>query len=131
MWHVQFHGNVSCSEDVFLSNGVPNPPAMLRTFATNVTAASTTAAGGGRVILVGVFDASGGCTARGTDNMQMRFASGVPHAAICDDAHVPIGPSRFIHVEQRRTVRRSPSDPEALRGVNRAIVLNGILATFP
>jgi hypothetical protein len=130
-WHIQFHGNASCSEDVFLSNGVPNPPAMLQTLATNVKAASIAAAGGGRVIAVGVFDASGGCTARGTDNMQMRFASGLPHAAICQDEQVPIGPSRFIHVEQRRTVRRAPSDPEATRGVNRAIVLHGILATFP
>ncbi len=132
-WHVQFHGNASCSEDVFLSNGAPNPPAMLQTLATNIVAeseAAATAAGGGRVIAAGVFDASGGCPARGTDNMQMRFASGLPHASICRDENVPIGPSRFIHVEQRRTVRRASSDSEATPGVNRAIVLRGILATF-
>ena len=39
--------------------------------------------GEGRVIAAGVFDASGGCPARGTDNMQMRFASGLPHDSIC------------------------------------------------
>lgn len=130
-WHIQFHGNASCTEDVFLSNGVPNPPALLQTLAANVKTASAAAAAGGRVIAVGVFDASGGCTARGTDNMQMRFASGLPHAAICREENIPIGPSRVIHVEQRRTVRRAASDPEATRGVNRAIVLEGILATFP
>jgi hypothetical protein len=129
-WHVQFHGNASCSEDVFLSNGVPNPPAMLQTLATNIEAASAAAAGGGRVIAAGIFDASGGCLARGTDNMQMRFASGLPHGSICREENVPIGPSRFIHVEQRRTVRRASSDSEALPGVNRGIVLSGILATF-
>jgi hypothetical protein len=133
MWHVQFHGNVSCSEDVFLSNGVPNPPAMLQALAANIEAASAAAAAaaGGPVIAAGVFDASGGCLARGTDNMQARFASGLPHASICPQGNVPIGPSRFIHVEQRRTVRRHPSHPEASPGVNRAIVLAGILVTFP
>jgi hypothetical protein len=115
---------------VFLSNGVPNPPAMLQTLATNIETASARAARGGRVIAAGVFDASGGCPARGTDNMQMRFASGVPHASICRDENVPIAPSRFIHVEQRLTVRRAPSHSEATPGVNRAIVLSGILATF-
>ena len=115
-WHVQFHGNASCSEDVFLSNGVPNPPAILQTLATNIetaSAAAAAAAGGGRVIAAGVFDASGGCPARGTDNMQMRFASGLPHASICQEENVPIGPSRFIHVEQRLTVRRASSHSEA------------------
>ena len=33
-WHVQFHGNVSCAEDVFLSNGVPNGLVMLQMLAT-------------------------------------------------------------------------------------------------
>ncbi|AMY09140.1 hypothetical protein LuPra_02353 [Luteitalea pratensis] len=89
-----------------------------------------TTAGEGRVIAAGVFDASGGCAARGTDNMQMRFASGLPHASICREDSTPIGPSRFIHVEQRRTVRRASSDSEATAGVNRAIVLSAILATF-
>ena len=115
---------------MLLSNGVPTPPAMLQKLATNIETASAAAAGGGRVIAAGVFDASGGCLARGTDNMQMRFASGLPHASICRDESVPIGPSRFIHVEQRRTVRRASSDSEATPGVNRAIVLSGILATF-
>ena len=132
MWHVQFHGNVSCADDVFLSNGVPNPPAMLQTLATNIVAASAAAAAaGGPVIAASVFDAHGGCQARGTDNMQLRFASGLPHASICAEGNVPIGPSRFIHVEQRRTVRRHPLHPEASPGVNRAIVLAGILVTFP
>jgi hypothetical protein len=130
-WHVQFHGNASCAEDVFLSNGVPNPPALLQTVAANIEMASAAAAGGGRVIAAGVFDASGGCAARGTDNMQLRFASGVPHASICREDSTPIGPSRFMHVEQRRTVRRASSDSEATAGVNRAIVLSAILATFP
>lgn len=132
-WHVQFHGNASCSDDVFLSNGVSNPPAMLQTLATNIetaSAAAATAGGEGRVIAAGVFDASGGCPARGTDNadaIRLRLA---PTPAICREENVPIGPSRFIHVEQRRTVRRASSDSEATPGVNRAIVLSGILATF-
>lgn len=130
-WHVQFHGNAICTDDVFLSNGVSNPPSRLRTLAGSIEAASADAAAGGRVTTVGVFDANGGCAARGTDNMQMRFASGVEHARICREESLPVGPSRFIHVEQRRTVRRAASDPEATPGVNRAIVLRGILATFP
>jgi hypothetical protein len=129
-WHVQFHGNAICADDVFLSNGVANPPARLRALADSIETASAAAAAGGRVITVGVFDAGGGCTARGTDNMQMRFASGVAHASICREESVPIGPSRFIHVEQRRTVRRAASDPEATPGVNRDILLQGMLATF-
>jgi len=129
-WHIQFHGNAICTEDVFLSNGVATPPALLQALASHIEAASAAAAAGGRIISTAVFDGSGGCAARGTDNMQMRFASGVPHASICREESVPLGPSRFIHVEQRRTVRRAASDPEATPGVNRAIVLRGILATF-
>ena len=40
--------------------------------------------------------------------MQMRFASGRPHATICPDGNGPIGPSRFIHMEQRRTCTTRP-----------------------
>ena len=45
--------------------------------------------------------------------MQMRFASGLPHARICAQGNVPVGASRFIHVEQRRDARRAapPNDP--------------------
>ena len=63
--------------------------------------------------------------------MQMRFASGLPHASICPTGNVPAGPSRFIHVEQRRTARRAPTDPSATPGRNRAVVIAGIRATFP
>jgi hypothetical protein len=77
-----------------------------------------------------MFDATGGCEARGRDNMQMRFASGLPHANICAEPNVPVGPSRFIHVEQRREARRAPSDPAATPGRNRAVVIAGIAATF-
>jgi len=83
------------------------------------------------VINARVFDSTGGCLARGTDNMQMRFASGRPHAAICADGNGPIRPSRFIHLEQLRTVRRAATDPEATRGVNRDVVMAGIAVTFP
>ena len=88
-------------------------------------------AGSGPVINARVFDSTGGCDARGTDNMQMRFASGRPHATICPAGNGPIGPSRFIHIEQRRTVRRAPTDRDATPGVNRTVVVNGIVATFP
>ena len=130
-WHLQFHGNSTCTEDVFLSNGVVAAPATLSTLAANVVAASTAAAAGGPVLSADVFDATGGCAARGRDNMQMRFASGLPHASICAEPNVPVGPSRFIHVEQRRDARRAPSDPAATPGRNRAVVIAGILATFP
>ena len=75
-WHIQFHGSGTCTEDVFLSNGVPNAPAPVHTLAANIVAASTARAGSGPVINARVFDSTGGCDARGTDNMQMRFASG-------------------------------------------------------
>jgi hypothetical protein len=130
-WHLQFHGSGTCTEDVFLSNGVPNAPATVHTLAANIVKASTEAAGSGPVINARVFDSTGGCSARGTDNMQMRFASGRPHASICAEDNGPIGPSRFIHVEQLLTLRRAPTHPDATLGVNRAIVVDGIGATFP
>ena len=131
-WHLQFHGSGTCSEDVFLSNGVQQAPAPVRALAANIVAASTeAAAGSGPVINARVFDSTGGCLARGTDNMQMRFASGRPHAAICADGNGPIRPSRFIHLEQLRTVRRAATDPEASRGVNRDVVMAAIAVTFP
>ena len=64
--------------------------------------ASVAAAQGGPVLTVDLFDAADDCAARGTDNMQMRFASGLPHGEISAAGHGPAGPSRFIHVEQRR-----------------------------
>ena len=81
--------------------------------------------------MVDVYDAPGDCALRGTDNMQMRFASGLPHASICAQGNVPVGPSRFIHVEQRLDARRAPTDPSATPGRNRGVVVAGILATFP
>lgn len=129
-WHLQFHGNSTCLEDVFLSNGVAAAPAMLSSLAANIEAASTDVARGGPVLRTGVFDATGGCAARGTDNMQMRFGSGLPHASICEAPNVPVAPSRLIHIEQRRDARRAPSDPAATPGRNRAVVISGILATF-
>ncbi|MGA9524602.1 MAG: hypothetical protein WBV82_24305 [Myxococcaceae bacterium] len=130
-WHLQFHGNAdACNQDVFLSNGVIPPPAMLHTLGANIAAASAAAAQGGPVLTVDVYDSDGDCQARGTDNMQMRFASGRPHASICADANLPLGPSRFIHVEQRRDARRAP-DPGRPPGRNRGVVLNGIRTTFP
>ena len=115
-----------------MSNGVPNAPAMVHTLAANIRKASEdAAAGSGPVINARVFDRTGGCSARGTDNMQMRFASGRPHASICAQGNGPIGPSRFIHLEQLLPVRRAPGHPDASPGVNRAVVLAGIVATFP
>jgi hypothetical protein len=130
-WHLQFHGNNTCADDVFLSNGVIAAPATLHTLAANIEAASAAAAGGGVVLTADVFDTGSDCIARGTDNMQMRFASGLPHASICATGNVPVGPSRFIHVEQRRDVRRAPTDSAATPGRNRNVVLAGIKATFP
>jgi hypothetical protein len=129
-WHLQFHGNSTCVEDVFLSNGVAAAPDVLSTLGGNIAAASTAAAEGGPVLTTGVFTENGGCFARGTDNMQMRFASGVPHASICAAPNVPVAPSRFIHIEQRRDARRAASDPSATSGRNRAVVIAGIVATF-
>jgi hypothetical protein len=135
-WHLQFHGNanptLACRDvDVFLSNGVEAAPQTLYELSANIAAASAGAAAGGRVLTVDVYDAPGDCILRGTDNMQMRFASGLPHASICAQGNLPIGPSRFIHVEQRRDARRAPTDPLATPGRNRSVVVQGIVATFP
>jgi hypothetical protein len=135
-WHIQFHGNanptLACRDvDVFLSNGIEAAPQTLYELSANVAAGSTAAAAGGPVLTVDVYDAPGDCVLRGTDNMQMRFASGLPHAGICAQGNLPIGPSRFIHVEQRHDARRDPSDPLATPGRNRSVVVDGILATFP
>jgi hypothetical protein len=135
-WHLQFHGNAnpapSCLHvDVFLSNGVEHPvPDTLYTLRENIAAASERgAAAGGPVLTVDVYDAPGDCILRGTDNMQMRFASGLPHASICAQDNLPVGPSRFIHVEQSLDARRAP--PEPPDGLNRGVVVAGICATFP
>jgi hypothetical protein len=137
-WHLQFHGNASnqrgCDDvDVFLSNGVASTRtdprfATLYTLAENIAAASRAKAAGGRVLRVDVYDdAQNDCILRGTDNMQMRFASGRPHASICLGQD-PEEPSRFIHVEQSRDARRAETpDP----GRNRGVVVEGILQTFP
>jgi len=130
-WHLQFHGNASCPNDVFLSNAVVPAPTTLHALAANIEAASKAAAQGGPTLAADVFDADDDCEARGTDNMQMRFASGLPHASICPEASVPAGPSRFIHVEQSRIARRAAGDPQATRGRNRAVIVAGIQATFP
>ena len=135
-WHLQFHGNanpdLACQDvDVFLSNGVEAAPATLYALSANIAAASRAAAAGGPFLVVDVYDAPDDCVLRGTDNMQMRFASGLPHARICAQGNVPVGPSRFIHVEQRRDARRAPKDPSATPGRNRGVVVAGILATFP
>jgi len=134
-WHLQFHGNanpmLACRDvDVFLSNGVETAPATLYELSANIAAASRAAAPGGPVLTVDVYDAPGDCALRGTDNMQMRFASGLPHASICAQGNVPVGPSRFIHVEQRPDARRAPGDSSATPGRNRSVVVAGILATF-
>jgi hypothetical protein len=133
-WHLQFHGNAStqhgCEDvDVFLSNGVEATRAThptLYTLAENIEAASTAVAARG--LRVDVYDdAQNDCILRGTDNMQMRFASGSPHANICLGKD-PEEPSRFIHVEQSRDARRAETpDP----GRNRGVVVQGILKTFP
>jgi hypothetical protein len=134
-WHLQFHGNanstLACQEDVFLSNGVAAAPATLYALKANIEAASTAAAAGGPVLVIDVYDDADDCSLRGTDNMQMRFASGLPHADICARGNVPVGPSRFIHVEQRRDARRAPTDRAATPGRNRGVVVAGIVATFP
>ncbi|HEX3232818.1 MAG TPA: hypothetical protein VHR41_01385, partial [Gemmatimonadales bacterium] len=116
---------------VFLSNGVEAAPATLFELKANITAASEAKAAGGPVLRVDVFDKHCDCILRGTDNMQMRFASGRPHASICLGPD-PEAPSRFIHVEQSRDARRAaPADRSATPGRNRAVVVAGILTTFP
>ena len=102
--------------------------ATLYTLAENIEAASKAKAAGGRVLKVDVYDdGQNDCILRGTDNMQMRFASGRPHASICLGKD-PEEPSRFVHVEQSRDARRAETpDP----GRNRGVVVDGILKTFP
>ncbi len=116
---------------MFLSNGVEAAPPKLYELAENIAAESAAGAPSGPVLTVDVYDAPGDCALRGTDNMQMRFASGQPHASICLGKD-PEEPSRFIHVEQSRDARRAfPADPSATPGRNRGVVVAGILATFP
>ena len=115
-WHLQFHGNanptLACRDvDVFLSNGIEAAPPTLYELNANIAAASAAAAAGGPVLTVEVYDAPGDCILRGTDNMQTRFASGLPHARICAQGNLPIGPSRFIHVEQRHDAVPRPHRP--------------------
>jgi hypothetical protein len=135
-WHLQFHGNAStapaCRDvDVFLSNGVEAAPAILHTLGSNIKKRSSAVAAGGPVLRVDVYDGPVDCALRGTDNMQLRFASGVPHASVCPEANDPLSPSRFIHIEQRPAARSAPNDDGATPGQNRNVVLAGIFQTFP
>ena len=129
-WHIQFHGNATCAEDVFLSSGVLSPPPLLEALAATIRSRSAAEAQGGPVLTADVFDQPADCPARGTDNMQLRFASGLPHGSICAEGNAPIGPSRFIHVEQRRDARRARTDSAASLGRNRDVVMGAIQATF-
>jgi hypothetical protein len=142
-WHLQFHGNASTAQgcenvDVFLSNGVEAARDnetfdTLYTLSDDIAVASRRAAeAGGGVLMVDVYDDDLDCSLRGTTSMQMRFASGLPHASICHGD--VMGPSRFIHVEQSRDARRRappPNDPDPMPGRNRGVIVAGILATFP
>jgi len=134
LWHLQFHGNAQprgCEHvDVFLSNGVEAAPAMLYTLSQNITNSSKAAADGGSgdPLQVDVYDQRNDCALRGKNNMQMRFASGGPHASICHGDN-PQGPSRFIHVEQSPDARSAPTPTTPRR--NRDVVLAGICKTFP
>jgi hypothetical protein len=131
LWHLQFHGNATCAEDVFLSNAVLNPPAMLTSLANNIAAASTAAAGGGAVLTVDVYDNAGDCSLRATQNTQMRYAAGIPHAQVCANGLSPATTSRFVHIEQLRIARRAANDPLASPGRNRAVISGAIRQTFP
>lgn len=131
LYHLQLHGNATCAVDVFLSNGVMNPPAILFALANNIVAASTTAAGGGAVLTADVFDHPNDCTLVGRQNTQMRFAAGIPHADICLTNNDPTQPSRFFHIEQLRAARRTPTDPLATPGRHRMILSAAIRQTFP
>lgn len=129
-WHIQFHGNATCNADVFLSNGVTPAPALLQTLAGRIRSESEAAVQGDPPLAVDVFDGPDDCVARGTDNMQLRFASGLPHERICAPGNVPVATSRFIHVEQRRDPRRARTDGDAKPGRNREVVMAAIRATF-
>jgi hypothetical protein len=99
---------------------------MLYTLADNIAAASR--AKGGPVLRVDVYDdVQNDCILRGTDNMQMRFASSRTHASICLGPD-PEAPSRFIHVEQSRDARRAETPNP---GRNRGVIVDGIRNTFP
>lgn len=129
--HLQLHGNGTCTEDVFLSNGVLPPPVTLDTLMANIEAASLAAAPGGPTLSADVYDDPGDCALRGTKNTQLRFASGIPHSDVCALGYSPTIPSRFVHFEQLRDARRDPSDPLASPGRNRMIISDAIQQTFP
>jgi hypothetical protein len=129
--HLQFHGNDSCAVDIFLSNGVENPLPIFYALRNNIVAASQSAAGGGSTLTADVYDSPPDCTLRGRQNVQMRFAAGIPHNGVCTTGNNPTVPTRFIHMEQLRIARRAPSDPLATPGQNRNVVRAGIKQSFP
>ena len=129
LYHLQFHGNQTCDEEVFLSSGVRNPLGPVDDLAAAITATSIEWAAGGPVLDVDVYDSSGDCSLRATKNVQLRFAAGVPHAQVCDSL-LPPGPSRFIHVESLRVARRSILDPLASSGRNRDVVIEAVRRTW-
>lgn len=127
--HIQFHGNATCVEDVFISNGVSTPPPALDALKANIDATSLAWAGGGPMLATDVYDDSGDCTLRGTKNTQLRYAAGFTHAEVCD-AVTPTVSSTFVHVESLRIARRALADPLATAGQNRQVVIEAIRLTF-
>ncbi len=127
--HVQIHGSSSCSDDVFLSNGVATPPNALNVLAQRIQAVSSSWAQGGPTLSVDVYDHPGDCSLRGWKNIQLRFAAGRTHDSLCASG-LPANPSRFFHVECHLSARLEPGDPLATPGVNRAVVLTAIQQTF-
>ena len=117
---------------MFLSNGVEAAPAThatLYALGANIAAASTAAAAGGPTSSR-LMSMTGRATAPfvGRTNMQMRFASGLPHARICHGnvrgafavhsrgakprraARFPERPIDHARTEPRRDRMRDPDD---------------------
>jgi hypothetical protein len=72
--------------------------------AINAARESSDRAPGGPLLNVDVYDAAGDCGLRGTDNMQMRFASDLPPRELCAEGN---GPVRTFAVHSRGAAPRS------------------------
>lgn len=100
---LQFHGmkETSCAGvDVHLSNGSPD------SVDGKVRELQQALSGLAPHWTVTTAEAATECPLDGVRNVQVRLLAGVPYEDLCDTTPIP-GSPRFVHIEQKRDVRRN------------------------
>ena len=130
-WHIQFHGNATCADDVFVSNGVLGGACRFSRRSPRISGPRRRPGRGRARAHRRRLRQPSDCRRAARTTCRCASRRACHTRSICAPGNVPIGPSRFIHVEQRRDARRAPTDSAATPGRNRDVVTAAIGATFP